>query len=134
MISRRERPKFLNQLCKMCDLQRSLPSSMVIPSIDDISVAPACGGGFADVFQGKYRGRQVAIKVMRVYVSGDRGLDRSVGVSFNALHGKPALTAPPTEVLQRGHRLEAPAAHECSAITRRDAGTKQVCICVGMDG
>ena len=38
-------------------------------------------GGFADVSQGTYDGRLVAIKVVRVYVTSDLAVIRSVRVS-----------------------------------------------------
>ena len=37
-------------------------------------------GGFADVSQGTYEGRQVAIKVLRAYVTSDLDLIPSVSV------------------------------------------------------
>jgi len=38
-------------------------------------------GGFADVSQGKHEGRQVAIKIVRVYVTSDLDAIRSVSGS-----------------------------------------------------
>jgi len=40
-------------------------------------------GGFADVSQGVYEGRRVAIKVVRVYVTSDLHLIRSVSILPN---------------------------------------------------
>jgi len=39
-------------------------------------------GGFADVSRGTYGGRQVAIKVLRAYITSDLDLIRSVSVSL----------------------------------------------------
>ena len=37
-------------------------------------------GGFADVWKGEYRGREVAVKAIRTYSNSD--LQRIIGVSF----------------------------------------------------
>jgi len=38
-----------------------------------------CHGGFADVWKGKYRGREVAAKVLRIYSKNDPERIRKVG-------------------------------------------------------
>jgi len=58
---------------------------MHIPDCLDDSVEVE-SGGFADVSQGTYNGRQVAIKVVRVYVTSDLDLIRSVSVSPTPLY------------------------------------------------
>ena len=50
---------------------------MHIPDCSEGSVEVECGG-FADVSQGTYGGRRVAIKVVRVYVTSDLDLVLSV--------------------------------------------------------
>jgi len=50
---------------------------MQIPDCLEDSVE-AESGGFADVSQGTFEGRQVAIKVVRAYVTSDLDLIRSV--------------------------------------------------------
>jgi hypothetical protein len=87
MIYPREKPEFLNLLCKTCHLQRSLPRAMIITCPQNASTLPDCGGGFADVFRRKYDGRLVAIKVVRPRTI-DAGLFRSVGTPFHTLHQK----------------------------------------------
>ena len=57
---------------------------MHIPDCSEDSVEVECGG-FANVSQGMYEGRQVAIKVVRVYVTSDLDLIRSVSVSLRLL-------------------------------------------------
>ncbi|KAF9647772.1 kinase-like protein [Thelephora ganbajun] len=76
MIFPKERPRILNRLCKMCDLERSLPTSMVIApaSLRIKSTLAQDGGGSADVYRGEYHGCSVAIKVMRLYVKSDCNL------------------------------------------------------------
>ena len=89
MIYPREKPEFLNLLCKTCHLQRSLPRSMVITCPQNVSTLPDYGGGFADVYRSKCDGRMVAIKVVR-FCTADGDLFRSVGTPFHAHHKKPA--------------------------------------------
>jgi len=52
---------------------------MHVPDCSENSVQVE-SGGFADVSQGMYEGRQVAIKVVRAYITSDLDLIRSVSV------------------------------------------------------
>ena len=78
-MSDRERLKLLNGLCKICSQHRVIPTSMHVPDCSENSVQVE-SGGFADVSQGMYEGRQVAIKVVRAYITSDLDLIRSVSV------------------------------------------------------
>jgi len=84
-MSDRERLKLLNKLCKACSQYRVIPASMHIPDCSEDSVEVE-SGGFADVSQGMYRGRRVAIKVVRAYITSDLDLIRSVSVSPTLLY------------------------------------------------
>ena len=63
---------------------------MHIPDCSEDSVEVE-SGGFADVSQGTYQGRRVAIKVVRAYITSDLDLIRSVGVLSIPLY-QPGLT------------------------------------------
>ncbi|KAF9789266.1 kinase-like domain-containing protein, partial [Thelephora terrestris] len=65
------RRKCLSALCKMCGRHALLPRSLKIPLCYDRSGTPLCHGGYADVWKGEYQGRQVAVKVLRVYYTSD---------------------------------------------------------------
>ena len=78
-MSDRERLKLLNKLCKTCSRHLVIPTPMHIPDYLGDSVEVECGG-FADVSQGTYEGRRVAIKVVRAYVTSDLDVIRSVSV------------------------------------------------------
>ena len=52
---------------------------MFIPDCSEDSVEVEWGG-FADISQGRHEGRQVAIKVVRVYITSDLDAIRSVSV------------------------------------------------------
>jgi len=76
-MSDRERLKLLNRLCKTCSKHRVIPTSMHIPDcLEDSTEVES--GGFADVSQGTYKGHQIAIKVVRAYITSDLDLIRSV--------------------------------------------------------
>ena len=61
----------LSTLCKICGRQALLPRSLQIPLCYDRSGVPRYRGGYADVWVGDHRGRQVAVKVLRVYSTSD---------------------------------------------------------------
>ena len=75
-----ERRKLLNELCKICSRHRVIPKSMYIPDCSKGAVEVA-RGGFADILQGTYKGRRVAIKVVRVCLKDD--LDDIFSVSLH---------------------------------------------------
>ena len=83
-MSDRERLKLLNKLCKTCSRHRVIPTSMQIPDCSEDSVEVEWGG-FADVSRGAHEGRQVAIKVVRVYVTSDLDVIRSVSLFSTSL-------------------------------------------------
>jgi len=78
-MSDRERLKLLNKLCTTCSRHLVIPTSMDIPDCSEGSVEVE-SGGFADVSRGIYEGRQVAIEVVRVYVTSDLDIIRSVNI------------------------------------------------------
>ena len=83
-MSDRERLKLFNRLCKTCSRHRVIPKSMHIPDCLKDSVEVECGG-YANVSQGTYKGRQVAIKVVRVYIT-DLDVVLSVSLPPMPLH------------------------------------------------
>ena len=48
-----------------------LPRSIQIPLCYNRMDAPLYHGGFAEVWKGGYQGREVAVKVLKVYVTSD---------------------------------------------------------------
>ena len=138
MIYPKEKPEFLNLLCKMCHLQRNLPRSMVIDAVtglQNVPDIPDYGGGFADVYRGECDGHAVAIKVIRFYASTDAGLFLSVGAPFRTSHENQLIPSL-SEVLSRSCRMEAPPTPKYSAFARRDVGcdgAASVCVGVRMD-
>jgi len=77
-ISVGERRRLFNELCKTCSRHRMIPRSMHIPDCSGAAIW-ATSGGYADISRSVYEGRQVAVKVARVY---DFGLDATLSVSL----------------------------------------------------
>jgi len=72
-----KRLKLFNELCKNCSRHQVVPKSMHIPDCSEGSVEVECGG-FANVFRSTYKGCQVAIKVVRMYITSDTDIILSV--------------------------------------------------------
>jgi hypothetical protein len=90
-VSFRDHPEFLNTLGKMCRRLKTIPDSMRIENCPISSMDEEYGGGFATVHRGEYRGRSVAIKTLRLYLSNNfeeyfgvsAKLTDAVGVPFS---------------------------------------------------
>ena len=68
---------------------------------------PQCSGEFSDVWKGEYNGREVAAKVLRIYVTSDlKAIRKVVHPRLFVLVSE--LTAPCSEVLQGGLCVEEP--------------------------
>ena len=71
--------KCLDALRKICGRQGLLPGSVQIPLFYNRRDAPLYCGGYADVWKGQSDGRDVAVKVLRVYLTSDFKKITSVG-------------------------------------------------------
>ena len=60
------RRRCLQILYKICGHQALLPRSLLIPLCYDPTGDPLCRGRFADVWEGRHQGRNVASKVLRI--------------------------------------------------------------------
>ena len=58
-----------------------LPSSFFLHGVEPISQIAIAGGGFADIYKGKYLGREVALKVIRAFRGGEGGERKKLKVS-----------------------------------------------------
>ena len=74
----RDRHELLNTLCKMCSRQRTIPKSMHIVDCLNGELIEEYDGGNASVFRGEHKGRPVAVKIMRLYLTDD--FDKCLGV------------------------------------------------------
>ena len=61
------RGKCLATLCRICGRRGLLPRSVQIPLCYDRTDAPLYHGGFAEVWKGEHQGREVAVKVIKMY-------------------------------------------------------------------
>ena len=67
----------------MCGQQALLPRSLQIPLCYDRTDAPLYHGGFAEVWKGEHQGREVAVKVLKVYKTSN--LVKITRVGFHGL-------------------------------------------------
>jgi len=79
-LSPRSRENCLRSLYRKCSRHGLLPTSLKIPVSYERTGDALYRGGFADVWKTEYCGRDVAVKVMRIYSNSD--LQKVIGVSF----------------------------------------------------
>ena len=65
------RKKCLRLLYRTCGHHSLIPRALIVPICYDRTGHPLYRGGFADVWKGGYSGRDVAVKVMRMYSVSD---------------------------------------------------------------
>ena len=106
--------KCLRPLYRICGRQALLPNSLAIPLCYDPTENPLFHGGFGDVWKGRYNGRDVAAKVLRVYLGDDRRRVRRVSFPPPVACVN-RLTVPHTAILQGGCDMELPSSPECIA-------------------
>ena len=73
------RRKFHFAVYKVCGRHTLVPQSLEIPLCYNPNEKSACHGGFADVWKGRYRGKEVAAKVLRPRPTDDLERVRRVG-------------------------------------------------------
>ncbi|KAF9791124.1 hypothetical protein BJ322DRAFT_428820 [Thelephora terrestris] len=69
----------LRPLYRTCGRHALLPKAMEIPACYDPTGNALYKGGYADVWKGQYRGKDVAVKVIRIFSNSDLG--KVIGVS-----------------------------------------------------
>ena len=69
----------LRFLCKICGRHALLPELLATPVSYNSTEAPLYYGGFADVWKGTSHGREVAVKVLKLYQGSDQEQIRRVG-------------------------------------------------------
>jgi hypothetical protein len=67
-----QRNRYIAVLRKLCGLAAILPTSYTLTDgLKKTGKFPKAGGWFADVWEGTYKGRKVAIKILRTYAADD---------------------------------------------------------------
>jgi hypothetical protein len=65
--------KFISALGNVCSITVQLPTSVVLSEgLEEHGNVTVASGGLADMWRGTYRGREVVIKVFRVYKQSER--------------------------------------------------------------
>ena len=78
-LSPQTRENCLRTLCKMCGRHALLPTTLKTPISFEPTGNVVYSGGYADVWKGEHCGRDVAVKVIRIYSNNE--LQRVIGVS-----------------------------------------------------
>lgn len=71
-------------LCRMCARHTLVPRSLKIELPEDSPGILLYRGGFGDVWKHRYQGRDVAVKVLRVYITHDLGSITRVGCQLHS--------------------------------------------------
>jgi len=121
----RDRHKLLNILCKMCSRQQMIPKSMHMANCLDEELTEEYDGGHANIFKGEHKGRAVAIKVLRLYLTSDFDKHFRVSMLTTCTAGTPIDTRI-LDVLPRSRRMEAPPAPEHPAVAGCESGPRTV--------
>ena len=78
-VSFEDQPEAINTLGKMCRHLNTIPDSVHIETCQVDPTSEGYNGGFANVYQGVYRGRKVAVKTLRLYITSN--FEECFGVS-----------------------------------------------------
>jgi len=114
------RKKCLKSLYRTCGRLSLIPRALKVPVCYDRNGHPLYKGGFADVWKGEHSGRDVAVKVLRIYSTGDLQRIIDVGFVLCFLSRVYPLTEHCVEVLQGGRHMESPSTPKCAATDRGD--------------
>ena len=84
-------------LSELCGRIGCVPESYLLSDKFDLSVLPHASGGVADVRMGVFKGRDVAVKTLRVSAADDKTKMRKVGNQTTSSH--PGSFTHPTALL-----------------------------------
>jgi hypothetical protein len=122
----------VRSLHRICGRQALLPKSLAIPLCYNPTETPLCHGGFADVWKGQYDGREVAVKVLKVYRTSN--FEKIRKVDPLRLSRAPANLPRFPDVLQGGRNMEDPSSSKCVTTVGGDDDRGPVRDGIGVDG
>lgn len=108
------RKRCLHYLSTICGRHGILPKLCPISLYYDPTEAPLYFGKYADVWKGRYDGKEVAVKVLRVSVN-DLGRTKKVCCSEFIVCANGSITSN-AEVLQAGCGVEGPSPSKCATV------------------
>ena len=122
----------LQYLSQICGRRALLPKSLAIPLCYNQGDPPLYRGGFGDVYKGKYRGMNVAAKVLRVYSTSDFEKIAKVGHPWLVVYdNEPTIFC--AAVLQRSCDMEIPSSSKRDAAVGRNNDREEFCDGIGVD-
>ena len=127
--------RYLQTAYNLCGRQALLPRSLLIPLCYDPTRDPVCRGQFADMWEGRHNGKNVAAKALRICRRSDLGQIRKVSWWRSQLDtsiNEPTMSR--TEVLQGGCGMECSLPSKCAASIRRDDDRGSIRDGIGVDG
>ena len=133
-LSPSTRKKTLRLLYRTCGHHAIIPSTLTVLVDYDRTDDALYRGGYADVWKGEYRGREVAVKVIRLY---SRDVLKNV---INVCHRcylvspHPMLTTLCAEILQGGRNVDIPSTSKRPTTDRSDDVADSVRNGIALDG
>jgi hypothetical protein len=122
----------LSALCRICGGQGILPRSIKIPLRYDEADAPQYHGGYSEVWKGEYLGREIAIKVLKVYQTSN--FKKITRVSYRLFDRVGELTVALLEVLQGSFDVEGVVPSKRAPAAWGYNGRLSICNGIGLDG
>lgn len=132
-LSTSDRVKYLRLLYRTCGYHALLPRTLsVLVSYDRTSDA-LYRGGFGDVWKGEYRGRDVAVKVIRTYSNGDSQKITHVCFRSYPIPAYCVLILLYIGVLQGGSDMEVPSTPKYPTTNRGSDARDSACNGIELD-
>jgi hypothetical protein len=104
-------------LVKLAANSNILPTSLFVHGVDIGSIRdPIYGGGFADIYQGRFEGIDVAVKKLRLNDGTDRAKIHSVSASYVIAINTPQLPTvflPGSSCMETTQSSQRPTLHRC---------------------
>jgi hypothetical protein len=69
-IGPQNKSRYVKSLIKLSKLSGLVPECLVLKGIE-VDGDPVAGGGFGDVYKGRYQNQEIALKVLKLYQKSD---------------------------------------------------------------
>ena len=126
--------KFVRLLYRTCGHHEIVPDALKVPAHYDRTSDALYRGGYADVWKGECSGREVAVKVIRLYSTDVLRKVINVGGWWHFVSPPSRLIMLCVEVLQGGCDVEIPSTPKHPTTVRSDDVGNSVCHGIALDG